>query len=132
MVWLYNIRAVTLPKMAERLAAFGAKGLVQWHAMPWNKGNELPVMFEAYPAEGPAAATAKPTLSALTFAEQVKKYSAMLGTTAQPAPTPAPTPQPKPAPTIAELAALIAQHETEIATLKAQIAALQAVVSGAP
>lgn len=44
-VWVYNVRAVTVPKLGARLAAFGARGLVQWNAAPWPKANELPVLF---------------------------------------------------------------------------------------
>lgn len=101
-VWLYNVRAASLPKLAERLAAYGAQGLVQWHAVPWVKDNDLPLLFDL--SKMPPA----PTEAAGVLLAQLAAYTK--GGTL-------------PAPTIEEQVAALRQ---EVAELKRELAALKA------
>ncbi len=68
-VWVYNVRAVSLPRLAERLAEYGALGLVMWHAVPRNKNNQMPLLFDL------SKTPPTPTEAAALLLAQLKAYT---------------------------------------------------------
>jgi len=103
-VWVYNVRAASLPRLGERLAEYGALGLVMWHAVPQNKSNQMPLLFDL--SRTPPVATE----AASMLLAQLKVYTPG-GTT------------PAPAPTLEEQVEALRQ---EVEELKRALAALQA------
>ena len=110
-VWVYNVRATSLPMLAKRLADYGALGLVMWHAVPQNKDNHMPLLFDL--SKTPPAAT---DAAALLLA-QLKAYTPGGET---PAPTPTLEEQ------VEALRQEVAALRQEAAALKLALAALQA------
>lgn len=70
-VWLYNVRAASLPNLAARLRQYNATGMLMWSAVPWTKGNDMPLLFDL---SDPAKAT--PTDAAWQLLRQVQAYDA--------------------------------------------------------
>ena len=84
-VWIYNVRAVTLPKLAQRLEGFRnagllVKGVLMWNAVPWTNGNDMPLLFDL------SGAVPVPTDAMWQFLYQLGKFDETL-------PVPAPEPE---------------------------------------
>lgn len=73
-IWVYNVRAINLRRMAVRLneytlAGLPVVGVLMWSATPTNYDNEMPFLFNL------SGETPVPTPEMMTFISQLKAYS---------------------------------------------------------
>lgn len=72
-IWIYNVRAATLPKLTQRLEAFRNAGLppqgvLMWNAVPWVNDNDMPLLFDL------SGAVSAPTEALYTFIAQLTAF----------------------------------------------------------